>query len=397
MTKNLVVLGAGYGGITAALRLSRLFRGRPDYKVILVDRNDFHTLKTQLHEAAAWQTGVKIPLSRLLRRKNSEHIKGEVLGVDINAHTIDVDGATIPYFRLVIAIGSEANYYNVPGLRENSIALQSTADADLIYNHVQDMFEQAAEVRDPAVRREMLSIVIGGGGLTGIELAGELVEKVKALARDKRLDSSEAEVTVVDGGPRLVPELGDAQSRSIEERLKTAGIRVLTGRWIKSRDAGGVYLSTGEVLRSRTFIWTGGIQVSGLLGRIGLATGEMGRVLVDGTLRVEGHPEICAIGDNALAMNPETGKPVPTAAQFALQQGRLIADNIKRELDGKPLTPYRPKLMGEVVSLGRHLAAGWLALPFLGKIRFFGFIASLLKAAIKGKHIVLLWRESVRW
>jgi NADH dehydrogenase len=397
LVKNLVVLGAGYGGVTAALRLSRLFRCRPGYKIILVDRNDFHTLKTQLHEAAAWQTGVKIPLDRLLRRKNSEHLKGEVKGADISARTIDVDGTAIPYFRLVIAIGSEANYYNVPGLRENSIALQSTSDAELIYSRVQEIFALAAEERDPAARRGMLTIVIGGGGLSGIELAGELVERVRGLARENGIDVAEVQVTVVDGGARLVPELGEVQSELVESRLKAAGVRVLTGRWIKSRDQNSVHLSTGEVLESRTLIWTGGIKVSGLLGRIGLLTGEMGRVLVDGTLRVEGHPEIYAIGDNALAINPATGKAVPTAAQFALQQGRLVADNIRCEIEGRPLKPYRPRLMGEVVSLGRHLAAGWLALPFFGKIRFFGFIASLLKAAIKGKHILLLWRESTRW
>jgi NADH dehydrogenase len=123
----------------------------------------------------------------------------------------------------------------------------------------------------------------------------------------------------------------------------------------------------------------------------------VGRVVVDEFLRVEGQPAIYAIGDNALARDPGTGKPVATSAQLALQEGRLVAGNIRADLTGGRMTGYRPRVLGEVVSLGRHLAVGWLALPWMGRFNFLGFVASLLKEAIKERHLWLLWRESRRW
>lgn len=151
------------------------------------------------------------------------------------------------------------------------------------------------------------------------------------------------------------------------------------------------------MLRTKSLIWTGGIRISDLVRESGMKVGQLGRIIVDEFLRAEGYPFIYAIGDSALAMNPYTGKPVPAAAQFALQQGRLVADNIYAEIAGGTRKPYRPKVWGEIVSLGRHLAVGWLALPVLRKITFVGFLGSLLKTAIQEKHIFLLRGESRNW
>jgi len=141
----------------------------------------------------------------------------------------------------------------------------------------------------------------------------------------------------------------------------------------------------------------GCIHITDLFRESGLKIGKLGRVVVDEFLRAESYPFIYAIGDNALAMNPRTGCPVPTAAQFALQQGRLVAENVHAAVVGGEMKPYFPKVWGEAVSLGRHLAAGWLALPFVKKITFVGFLGSLVKAAIEGKHLLLLRKESRNW
>jgi NADH dehydrogenase len=159
----------------------------------------------------------------------------------------------------------------------------------------------------------------------------------------------------------------------------------------------GVELSTGASLRTRTLIWTGGIRISQITKDSGLAVGESGRLVVNGYLQSVTTPFVYAIGDNALAMNPATGLPVPAAAQFALQQGRLVAENIAAAISGKGQRSYQPKVWGEVVSLGRHLAVGWLALPLIKKLAFVGFLTSLLKAAIQEKHIILLRKEARSW
>jgi NADH dehydrogenase len=144
-------------------------------------------------------------------------------------------------------------------------------------------------------------------------------------------------------------------------------------------------------------VWTGGIRVSEIARESGFAIGESGRILVNEYLQSVTSPNVYAIGDNALAINPATRKPVPAAAQFALQQGKLVAENLFAVARGQKQCQYRPKVWGEVVSLGRHLAVGWVALPIFKKLKFVGFLASLLKTAIKEKHIILLRKESRNW
>ncbi len=157
-----------------------------------------------------------------------------------------------------------------------------------------------------------------------------------------------------------------------------------------------VTLSPNITLETKTFVWAGGVHIADIFQEK-IKTGHMGRIRLDTCLRAENYPFIYAIGDNALAMNPETGQPVPAAAQFALQQGGLVADNNYTFITGKSCKPYAPRVIGEVISLGGHLAVGWLALPLLKKITFVGFLGSLIKAAIQRKHILLLRKESRNW
>lgn len=393
-SRDILVIGAGYGGLTAALRLSRLLRRQPGVRIRLVDRNPFHTLKTRLHEAAVGRGDVSIPIERFLTRENLTFHLGEVRGIDPEARTVRVGDEDLPWDHLVLALGAETNDYGIPGLAEHAIPLQSTRDAERIFDDLARACARASSEADPQRRKALLRFVVGGGGLSGVELAGELAEHLRARAAAFHLPAEDVEVLVVEGGPRLVPAMGEAFSRSVHDRLEARGVRIRTGVRITRVKADRILLHDGEEVPACTLLWTGGIKVSERLRASGLATGPLGRLLVDAHLRVQDHPDIWAIGDDALARNPDTGEPMPTAAQFALQQGRLVADNILRAAEGRPLLRYRPRVLGEVVSLGRHLAVGWMALPWLGRLRFAGFVASLLKMAIAEKHLVLLWRES---
>jgi NADH dehydrogenase len=255
----------------------------------------------------------------------------------------------------------------------------------------------AAAEPDSLRRREMLRFVIGGGGLSGIEMAGELFDHVVASALNYGVDSGNPEVIVVEGSDEILPASDPKLRQSTRQRLLSMGITVLTHTRVVGVSPEEVILSSGERLRSRTLVWTGGIRVSEIARESGFAIGESGRILVNEYLQSITSPNVYAIGDNALAINPATKKPVPAAAQFALQQGRLVAENLFNVVRGQQQRQYRPKVWGEVISLGRHLAVGWVALPIIKKLKFVGFLASLVKTAIKEKHVFLLRKEARSW
>ncbi len=211
------------------------------------------------------------------------------------------------------------------------------------------------------------------------------------------MNLDEVEIILVDAGSRIMPNQNESISTSVTKKLQEKRVKVMTGTKIVARTADTVTLSSGAILAISTLVWTGGIHITDLFRESGMKIGKLGRIMVDEFLRAESYPYIYAIGDNALAFNPRTGKPVPTAAQFALQQGRLVAENIHADVTGGKRRPYSPKVWGEVTSLGRHLAAGWLALPLARKITFVGFLGSLLKVAIEGKHVLLLRKDSRTW
>jgi NADH:quinone reductase (non-electrogenic) len=395
--KNIIVIGAGYGGITAALRLSNLFRGWDEYRVMLVEKNPYHTLKTQLHEAAVHKSEVTIDIGRIIRRQQITFQLGVVTAIDLVKQTVRVGDVVIPYAYLVLALGSQANFYNIPGLEDNALPLQSASDAQRIYEHMSKLCAAAAAEPDASKRREMLRFVIGGGGLSGIEMAGELVDHVVASALNYGLDSGDPEVIIVEGSDDILPASEPKLRQSTRQRLLSKGVTLLTHTRVVGVSAEEVILSSGARIRSRTLVWTGDIRVSEIARESGFAIGDSGRILVNEFLQSITSPTVYAIGDNALAINPATKKPVPAAAQFALQQGRLVAGNLYAVVAGKEKRKYQPKVWGEVISLGRHLAIGWLALPFLRKLTFVGFLTSLLKQAIAEKHIILLRKEARSW
>ena len=394
---NIIVMGAGYGGITAALRLARLFRGRSDCRLHLIDRNPYHTLKTQLHEAAVHKAEVSIPIHDIIRHRPILFQAGTVSRIDLANRLVSVDGVSLAFDFLVFALGSQANFYNIPGLQAYSLPLQTVNDAEAIYQHINELCRLASLEANPATRRDLLRFVIGGGGLSGVEFAAELAERAVTCGNGHNVEHGDVEVIIIEGAARILPNMEEGFVRRIKKKLQEKGVTILTDTKIASLTAEAVTLSTGEQLGTRSLVWTGGIMVSSLAADSGLKTGAMGRIVVDEYLKAPDHPFVYAIGDNALATNPETGTPVPAAAQFALQQGRLVADNIHAAVTGGTPKAYQPKVLGEIVSLGRHLAVGWLALPLLKKITFFGFLGRLLKSASQEKHLLLLRKESRNW
>jgi len=395
--KNIVVLGAGYGGITAALRLSSLFRKSYHIKIHLIDKNPYHTLKTQLHEAAVHKNEVVIPIERIISKKNIMFHCGAVTKIDLHNREVSTEDEIINFNFIVIALGSKSNFYNIEGLSDYSLPLQSYEDAEKIYNHISQLCAKASSEQNTDRRKQKLTFVVGGGGLSGVEFAAELSDHVKKCIINYKLNENDLNIFLIEAAEKILPNVSDYIRKRIEEKLLGKNIKILTNSKIISVDKEEVFLSTNKSIKANTLVWTGGIRITDVIKKSGFKTGTGGRIIVDEHLKAKDFSFAYALGDNALAINPFTGLPVPAAAQFALQQGRLVAQNIFNEIYGYQKIAYHPKVWGEFISLGKHLAAGWLALPFSKKLSFIGFLANLFNTAIKEKHIFLLRKESRNW
>ena len=396
--KPIVVLGAGYAGITATLRLAKLFRKLPEYQIHLADRHPYHLLETRLHEAAARRAEVTVPILGLLKKRRIFFHLTEVLNIDLENKKVLCPDQEIPFDYLVIALGSKTNFYDIPGLKEYALELKSLQDTLKIRDQIERMFARAAGISDPQERKPYLTFVIGGGGLTGVELAAELSEFIEGLSQKYRMTIPESSLIVlIEAEKSILPNLKENLIERTRKELVLKRVKILESTKVMRMEPGKIVISPGEPIFAHTLIWTGGIRVSSIMKASGMETGPMGRIVVDQFLQVKNYPAVYAVGDNAFAINPKTGQPVPAAAQFALQQGRLVANNIYAEVTGQPRKPYKPKVLGEVISLGRHLSVGWLALPGEKRLGFIGFLASLLKRAIAERHLLLLWKESRNW
>jgi NADH dehydrogenase len=398
MFKQIVVLGAGYGGITAILRLAKLFKNLPEYEVHLVDRHPYHLLETRLHEAAARRAEVTIPILGVLKKRNVIFHLTEILKIDLENKKVVCSEKEVPYDKLVIALGSKTAFYDIPGLKEHALELKSLEDTYKIRDQVERMFAKAAGINDPIQRKPCLTFVIGGGGLTGVELAAELSEFIEELGRKYGMNVAESRLLVlIEAQKSILPNLKENLILRTKKELLEKRVKVLESTRVLRMEPGKIVIEPGEPIYAHTLVWTGGIRISSIMKASGLETGPMGRIVVDEFLQVKNFPGVYAVGDNALAINPKTKKPVLAAAQFALQQGRLVANNVFAEVTGRQRRPYKPRVLGEVISLGRHLSVGWLALPGEKRLGFVGFLASLLKRAIAEKHLLLLWKESRNW
>lgn len=397
MPKNIVVLGAGYGGINCIVRLAKLFKNNPNFQIHLVDHNPYHLLETRLHEAAARQAEITIPIAAIIHKRNIIFHLAEIIRINLNEKRVTTLEKEIPYDYLVIALGSKTNFYDISGLKEYAFQLKTFEDTYKIRDNLKRVFAKAKSEANSEERKKLLTVVIGGAGLTGVELAAEITEMAEELSNKWEIPPDEPKIYLIEAGETILPAVEKKMMGKAQESLLQKKVKILTSTKVMKMEPGEVFIEPGGKIPAYTLIWTGGIRISSILKASGLEVGPLGRIKVNQFLEVENFPDVYAVGDNALAVNPKTKKFVPAAAQFALQQGRLVANNIYAKINSRPQKPYRQKVLGEVISLGRHLTLGWLALPGNKRLSFIGFLANLLKRAVSEKHLFLLWKESRHW
>lgn len=373
--KKIVVLGGGFGGLTAAQALDKLLRRNKNVEITLINKGPNQIYLTELHEVAGNRIppdGVKYSLETALEETRIKLVVDDIQKADLKERKLyGIDGV-YAFDYLILACGSEPTFFGIPGMKENAFTLWSHEDALRIREQIIKMFKAASTEPDEAKRREYLTFVVGGGGFTGIEMVGELVEWIEDLCIDYNIKRSEVSLMVVEALPKILPNLSDSLIEKATNYLKRKGVRILTNSPITNVSVDSFTLKSGEVIRTRTLIWTGGVQANSFSASIGLKTASRGRIVTNEYMQTS-EPGIYAIGDNCCFIGKD-GKPMPALVESAMQSGKCAAYNIAAEINNKPLKPLNLKLHGNMVSIG----AEYCVAEVMG-FKLTGFLAMAIK------------------
>jgi NADH dehydrogenase len=366
MAWNVLILGGGYGGLYAARKLERVL---PHHSANVTIVNDVNfMLYTPLLPGAAGGTleprHVVVPLREELRSTNL--FLGHVTGADparreVFVRDADENDATLPYDQLVVALGSVSRTLPIPGLEEHALGFKTLSEAIALRNRLIFSLEQAETVDDPELLRELLTFVVVGAGYAGLEGMAELQDMAADLVdMYPRSRLHGMRFVLVEARDRVMPEISAELAGKATAELRARGIEVLTSTTIERVSAGSVELSTGEVVPTRTVVWTAGVRPHPVVSRLGLPLDDAGRLKTDRYCQVEGFSDVWAIGDAAAIPDPaRPGQPSPPTAQHALRQARVVAGNVAGALGagtGARKRPFKYKTRGVFVDMGRHRA-----------------------------------------
>jgi len=403
---RVVVVGAGFAGLSAARHL-----GDKPVSVTLVDHHNFHTFQPLLYQIATAglePADVAYPARTIFRRHpNVVFRHGEVRSVDLERRCVALaDGAVLDYDRLVVATGATTGFLGVPGASEHARALYTLADARRLRNRILACLE-AADARPEDFDGGAPRFAVVGGGPTGVEMAGALVELLDlSIRRDRlRIDPERSGVVLVEAGTRLLGAFDPAASRYAEDTLRSRGVDVRLQTPVAEVTGDGVRLGDGTTLRAAVVVWAGGVTVDGTLAAgIDGERGRGGRVVLQPDLSLAVHPEVFVVGDaGAVPWGPARPEPCPQVAQVAIQSGRHAAEQIARQLAGEPTTAFAYHDKGLMATIGRHAAVaqlrrgpvlrgtlGWLAWLGLHLVYLIGF---------RNKVVVLVnwWWRYLDW
>jgi NADH dehydrogenase len=361
---RIVIIGAGFGGLSAATRL-----GRADADVTVIDQHNHHLFQPLLYQvatAALSPADIAAPIRSILgRQRNTRVMLGTVTGVDTASRAVLIGERRVPYDYLVIATGARDAYFGHDDWATVTLSLKDVEDARAMRRRILIAFEHAEDSDDAAERRRLMTFVIIGGGPTGVELAGALAELSRAtLARDfRRIDPLATRIILVEAGPRLLASFPPRLSAVAARALTRLGVELRLGVSVTGCDDDGVLLGA-ERVESRTVIWAAGVCASPAAQWLGIEAERGGRIPVGPDLSLPKHPEIFIIGDTARVEGPD-GKPLPGVATVAKQQGRYVARAILARLAAKNPLPFRYRNVGNLATIGRREAVvdfGWLKL-----------------------------------
>jgi NADH dehydrogenase len=370
---KVVIVGGGFGGITAAKTLGN----RDGIRVVLLDRHNYHLFQPLLYQVAMAGLSpaeIAVPIrTTLAAYKNIEVLLGEVIHVQPERKAIDTELGEITYDKLILACGAYHNYFGHEEWEPFAPGLKSLEQATEIRRRVLLAFEKAEVEKDPEKQKAHLTFVVVGGGPTGIELAGAIGEISKyTLSRDFRnIDPSRTRIILIEAGERILPSFDSGLARKTSRSLEQLGVQVWVSSKVTSITAEGVYVGN-EFLAARTVLWAAGVKSVALNEDLPVAKDRGGRIIVTPQLNLEAFPDVYVVGDQGCFIG-EDGKPLPGLAPVAIQQGEWAAKNILDDYAGKPQQPFRYFDKGQLATIGRRRAVmQW------GKLKLHGFIAWLI-------------------
>ena len=386
---HVVVLGAGFGGLT----FCKQFR-HANARITLVDRTNHHLFQPLLYQVATCAlsaTDVAQPVRAILsKRMDITVLLDQATGFDLAQKRAFLGTGALDYDYLVLALGGHTGYFGHHEWEQFAPGLKTLDDALRLRSRILMAFEKAEGETNPAEHDRLMTIVVVGGGPTGVELAGSFAELTRTVMNldFRRVDPSQAHVILLEGGPRILSHLTPDLSEKARRQLVHLGVNVETGTQVKSIREGVVELANGKIIKAGNIVWAAGVAATPLAKKLGVETDRSGRVKVNPDLSLPGHPEVFAIGDMALVLEAD-GKPVPGVSPAAMQMGKHVAGIIAAELDAGAHRPARPPFKywdkGTMATIGRSAAVAqmgslrlsgypaWLAWLFVHLIFLIGF------------------------
>jgi len=362
MKNRVVVFGAGYAGIETALTLYKKKKKEDNVEITIIDKNPYHTLLTELHEVAGNRIddeGVIVPLRDIFKYTDVKVVQDEVSTINFEEKAVISPSDKYEYDYLVIAAGSEPNYYGIEGLKEHSFSLWSYDDAIKIREHIKDCFVKASQEKDNKKKKSLLTFTVGGGGFTGVETIGEIAQWTRILCKEYGIDRSDVKLVLIEALPKILSVLNDEKNieKSMNYLTQKLKVNVMVNAAVTSVSDGKVNLKSGEVVETNTFIWTAGVKASCITSEIDVKQVKACRIQVNEYAETQ-YPNVYAIGDVSAFISE--GHTLPALVEAALQTGSGAALNILSTIRGKEKQKLAPKLHGVMVCIGSMFAVSEL-------------------------------------
>ena len=383
---RILVLGAGFGGLTFCEK----FR-HPRAEVTLVDKTNHHLFQPLLYQVAT--AGLSAPdIAQPIRSILSDVprvqvVLDEVQDFDLSNKKVVCRNNSFEYDYLLLALGSVTSYFGHDDWKQHALGLKTIDDALRIRDQILLAFEKAENTSDPKEQQRRMTIVIVGGGPTGVELAGACAELAQhVLAHDfDRINPAQTRIILIEASPVILNHLPDDLAQSGQRQLENLGVQVLTSTRVKHICKGEVQLDSGATIQAETILWGAGVMANPLTKKLGVPLDRGGRIIINPDLSLPGHPEVFAIGDMATVPHKD-GKPVPWVSPAAMQMAKHVARIIEDELEYTPGPKERPPFKywdkGTMATIGRSAAVA-----LIGKVKLTGYIAWLAWLFI---HLIFL-------
>ena len=354
---NILILGGGFGGIGAALKLEKKLKNKKDFKITLIDRNNFHLFTPSLYEVATvygliedrfakyLRGSVAVPISEILENKKIDFIQAEIKEINLKEKFVATNGEhKLDFDYLIIALGGETEFYGIPGVQDYAFNFKTIDDAVGVYKKIDEIYDSYQKQG----KSEDIKINIIGGGFTGVELAAELGCCITNIINDKKLDKKCTIINLIEAGPVILPMISEKARKKIQKRLNTEMVEIQTNSAVSEVGPDYIKIKDREkLIKSDLTIWAGGIRGARLLENLGLKLTKKGSIEVNDFLQIKNlddivNEKIFAIGDNSTFIDPKTQKPVPAMAYTAYGQTSTCAENIINHINKTKLNSYQP-------------------------------------------------------